>query len=47
MNRATVMPGLVPDIHVLSFTYERRTWMTGTSPAMTKTEPAFFPEPAK
>jgi thiazole synthase len=29
------MPGLVPGIHVLS-AVERKTWMAGTSPAMTK-----------
>jgi hypothetical protein len=28
-----VMPGLVPGIHV--FLYEAKTWMAGTSPAMT------------
>jgi hypothetical protein len=29
-----VMPGLVPGIHV--FAQERKTWMAGTSPAMTQ-----------
>jgi hypothetical protein len=29
-----VMPGLVPGIHVL-IAAERKTWMAGTSPAMT------------
>jgi hypothetical protein len=28
-----VMPGLVPGIHV--FLYDAKTWMAGTSPAMT------------
>jgi hypothetical protein len=28
------MPGLVPGIHVLLF-FEAKTWMAGTSPAMT------------
>jgi hypothetical protein len=31
----TVMPGLVPGIHVFGAT--RKTWMAGTSPAMTET----------
>ena len=30
------MPGLVPGIHVLEFAISK-TWMAGTSPAMTKT----------
>jgi hypothetical protein len=30
-----VMPGLVPGIHVVAPT-SRKTWMAGTSPAMTK-----------
>ncbi len=30
-----VMPGLVPDIHVLNFS-ALKTWMAGASPAMTK-----------
>jgi hypothetical protein len=30
------MPGLVPGIHV--FLLEAKTWMAGTSPAMTKLE---------
>ena len=29
------MPGLVPGIHVFGCS-ERKTWMAGTSPAMTK-----------
>jgi hypothetical protein len=33
----TVMPGLVPGIHVLPIAHRRRkTWMAGTSPAMTQ-----------
>jgi hypothetical protein len=31
-----VMPGLVPGIHVFSASARRKTWMAGTSPAMTK-----------
>jgi hypothetical protein len=31
-----VMPGLVPGIHVLAANLARKTWMAGTSPAMTK-----------
>jgi hypothetical protein len=30
------MPGLVPGIHVLIMRLSRKTWMAGTSPAMTK-----------
>ncbi len=30
------MPGLVPGIHVLAAIEHERTWMAGTSPAMTK-----------
>jgi hypothetical protein len=30
---SVVMPGLVPGIHV--FLYDAKTWMAGTSPAMT------------
>jgi hypothetical protein len=30
------MPGLVPGIHVFLAVREAKTWMTGTSPAMTK-----------
>jgi hypothetical protein len=30
------MPGLVPAIHVLFFAPARKTWMAGTSPAVTK-----------
>jgi hypothetical protein len=29
------MPGLVPGIHVLIMRFCRKTWMAGTSPAMT------------
>jgi hypothetical protein len=29
------MPGLVPGIHVLIPRKQEKTWMTGTSPAMT------------
>ncbi len=29
------MPGLVPGIHVLAMQQQRKTWMAGTSPAMT------------
>jgi hypothetical protein len=31
----SVMPGLVPGIHVL-LSFEANTWMAGTSPAMTR-----------
>jgi hypothetical protein len=32
------MPGLVPGIHVFTVSaMERKTWMAGTSPAMTET----------
>jgi hypothetical protein len=30
-----VMPGLVPGIHVFAFLAASKTWMAGTSPAMT------------
>jgi hypothetical protein len=30
------MPGLVPGIHVLLTHEEQKTWMAGTSPAMTE-----------
>jgi hypothetical protein len=30
------MPGLVPGIHVLTASARAKTWMAGTSPAMTK-----------
>jgi hypothetical protein len=30
------MPGLVPGIHVLTAQRRGKTWMAGTSPAMTK-----------
>src|SRR5205814_8265890 len=35
--RDFAMPGLVPGIHVLLH-LDRKTWMAGTSPAMTETE---------
>src|SRR5207245_1056224 len=38
LTREHVMPGLVPGIHVLGFHQARKTWMAGTSPAMTKNE---------
>jgi hypothetical protein len=31
-----VMPGLVPGIHVLFRSGKEKTWMAGTSPAMTE-----------
>jgi hypothetical protein len=34
------MPGLVPGIHVVPFLARGKTWMAGTSPAMTRTENA-------
>jgi hypothetical protein len=34
-NTAFVMPGLVPGIHVFKRIMARKTWMAGTSPAMT------------
>jgi hypothetical protein len=30
------MPGLVPGIHVLTVLHQEKTWMAGTSPAMTE-----------
>jgi hypothetical protein len=38
-----VMPGLVPGIHVFTAQQQetRKTWMAGTSPAMTKTKSTF------
>jgi hypothetical protein len=30
-----VMPGLVPGIHVFWLLHQNKTWMAGTSPAMT------------
>jgi hypothetical protein len=32
-----VMPGPVPGIHVLTLLAAKKTWMAGTSPAMTGT----------
>jgi len=34
----SVMPALVAGIHVFAASRERKTWMAGTSPAMTKGE---------
>jgi hypothetical protein len=31
-----VMPGLVPGIHVFAASQQEKTWMAGSSPAMTK-----------
>ena len=31
-----VMPGLVPGIHALTVVRHKKTWMAGTSPAMTE-----------
>jgi hypothetical protein len=36
-----VMPGFMPGIHVLDGTSARRTWMAGTSPAMTQNAACF------
>jgi hypothetical protein len=36
-----VMPGLVPGIHVLARVATRKTWMAGTSPALTKNRITF------
>jgi hypothetical protein len=30
------MPGLVPGIHAFIVTAQKKTWMAGTSPAMTQ-----------
>jgi hypothetical protein len=35
------MPALVAGIHVLRLRTESKTWMAGTSPAMTEIAPAF------
>src|SRR3979411_1903613 len=35
MSLSTVIAGLVPVIHVLAYNEQGKTWMTGTSPAMT------------
>jgi hypothetical protein len=37
------MPGLVPGIHVFALLKPRKTWMAGTSPAMTKMRVIFSP----
>ena len=34
-----VMPGLVPGIHVFMLARDLKTWMAGTSPAMTDSKP--------
>jgi hypothetical protein len=31
-----VMPGFMPGIHVLTIFRQKKTWMAGTSPAMTR-----------
>jgi hypothetical protein len=36
----SVMPGLVPGIHVFAALQERKSWMAGTSPAMTSHLPS-------
>ncbi len=36
--KEVVMPGLVPDIHIFSLG-KGKTWMAGTSPAMTRENP--------
>jgi hypothetical protein len=33
---ASIMPGLVPSIHVFDVDASSKTWMAGTSPAMTR-----------
>jgi hypothetical protein len=38
LNLSSVMRGLDPRIHVLTPTNSQKTWMAGTSPAMTKKE---------
>jgi hypothetical protein len=35
VDKFTVMPGLVPGIHVFAASQRQRTWMAGSSPAMT------------
>ena len=35
------MPGLVPGIHALLMDYEGKTWMAGSSPAMTEKDPGY------
>jgi hypothetical protein len=37
-----VMPGLVPGIDILAVLQQERTWMAGTSPAMTRLNPRRF-----
>jgi hypothetical protein len=34
----SVMPGLVPGIHVFAAQNQTKSWMAGTSPAMTSVE---------
>jgi hypothetical protein len=36
---SAVMPGLVPGIHVFNAPQQKKAWMAGTSPAMTKERP--------
>jgi hypothetical protein len=36
IDLVVVMPGLVPGIHVLLRFAKEKTWMAGTSPAMTE-----------
>ncbi len=40
-----VMPGLDPGIHVFLYTIESKTWMAGTSPAMTEKYQTYPPRP--
>jgi len=35
LSLVVVMPGLVPGIHVFPYALSNKTWMAGTSPAMT------------
>jgi hypothetical protein len=35
LSQHSVMPGLVPGIHVFAALQQSKTWMAGTSPAMT------------
>jgi hypothetical protein len=42
-----VMPGLVPGIHVLAELKQKKTWMAGTSPAMTERfDDEKYPDPS-
>jgi len=38
------MPGLVPGIHVFAELKQEKTWMAGTSPAMTKNKSSGWEE---